>query len=96
MAIEKIVTPYEILVRFDADGIKAAHVKDLEELKDTETGEVYSDSAKECPARPLDLAGEEYQSIVSSINTAIQAENETLKIEKAALQALVTELQKQQ
>lgn len=44
MAIEKRTTPYEYLVRFNADGsIAGQHIKYLERVTDTVTGEVYSE-----------------------------------------------------
>lgn len=55
--IEVIQQPYEFLVRINNGEISGAHVRRLEVVKNTETGEVYSE--KELPAEPIELTAEE-------------------------------------
>lgn len=54
MAIEKRTSLYELLVRFHGPSVTGVHVIDLEELVDTDTGEVLS--AKPGPPKALDPA----------------------------------------
>lgn len=63
MSINKIVQPYEFLVRINDGEISGAHVRRLEVVKDTETGEVFS--AKELPAEPIELTEAE-KSMISA------------------------------
>lgn len=55
--IEVIQQPYEFLVRINDGEVSGAHVRRLEVVKNTETGEVYSE--KELPAEPIELTTEE-------------------------------------
>lgn len=67
MAIEKITVPYEILFRLAEDGsVAGCHRRDLEILRDNETGYVY-------PARELDpqpVEGEVMELVLGVIATA--------------------------
>lgn len=65
MGLKKQKHLYEILLRFDADGFRGAHVVDLETI--TDDGEIVS--AKELPARPI--TEEEVGSIIGSTNAKV-------------------------
>lgn len=54
MAIEKRTSLYELLVRFNGPSVTGVHIIDLEEIVDTDTGEVLN--AKPGLPKPLDPA----------------------------------------
>lgn len=64
--IEKKEIPYEFLVRINVGEISGAHVRRLEVVKDSETGEVYS--AKEMPAQAIELTESELNMIKSRLS----------------------------
>lgn len=91
MTIERRTRLYEILLRFDADGYKASHVIDLQEVYDTENGEVIA--ATELPARPItkkevgSLLGAAVAGNVEKINALVARRTEaidTARLEMAA------------
>lgn len=59
--IDKIVEPYEFLVRINNGEASGAHVKRLEKVINTETGEVYSE--KELDVEPIELTQDEVNMI---------------------------------
>lgn len=68
MTIEKINTPYEILYRLNEDGsVSGCHRRELETIKDTSTGEVYS--VKE--VGPFPIEGAEMEAVLGEINTSL-------------------------
>jgi hypothetical protein len=67
MALDRRTYLYEILVRLDQNGIKGAHVVDLEEIYDTESGEIIQ--AKPLPARPVTT--EEIAPLLGAGNVAV-------------------------
>jgi len=81
MSIEKQTKPYEFLARFNDQGIQGMHIQNIEKVFDTVTGEIIS--IKQLQAQSVEEASEEYNAILSSINTAIQTENTSLKEEKS-------------
>jgi hypothetical protein len=67
MAIEQVTVPYEILYRLAEDGtVAGCHRRDLEIIRNTETGQVYS--AKELDPQPVD--GAEMEAVLGVITTA--------------------------
>lgn len=52
--LEKQTRPYEIFVRFDADGVAHAHFGEVERVVDTDTGETVG-SERELPVRPVSV-----------------------------------------
>jgi len=57
MTIEKTSQPYEFLIRWDEEGnVKGQHIQYREIVKDTDTGEIYSD--KPTQALPVTESGE--------------------------------------
>jgi hypothetical protein len=85
MSVEKIVTPYEVLFRFDVSGVViGAHEKQLEITRDTETGEVYA--TKELD--PVDITEKEYLKAALgktcvALNATIAKNNADREAEKA-------------
>ena len=65
--IEKIKQPYEFLVRIKGGLISGAHVKRLEVVKDSVSGEIYSE--KELPAEQIDLTDEEKRLIMKRVES---------------------------
>ena len=55
--IEQTQHPYELLIRLDENGVVGAHVRKLERVKNTDTGEVLAE--KELPAEPVELTEED-------------------------------------
>lgn len=82
MSVEKIVTPYEVLFRFDVSGVViGAHEKQLEITRDTETGEVYA--TKELD--PVDITEKEY--LKAALGKTCVALNATIAKNKADREA---------
>lgn len=70
MSIEKVIVPYEILFRLSEGGtVAGCHRRDLEIVREAETGEVYS--AKELGVKPIE--GAAMDAVLGVINTS-QAE----------------------
>jgi hypothetical protein len=68
MAIERIVKPYEILFRLTPTGtVQGCHVRDLEIVTDTTTGEVFA--SKELDPKPV--SGAYLTAILGTINTSL-------------------------
>lgn len=97
MAIERVVTPYELLVRWcpETGVLKGAHVQEIERLVEDGTTTL---AAQTLPARPLHLAGGDFpladvltQAQVDALSAAAQAiaERDTALAERdAAVAAL--------
>lgn len=61
MTLEKITQPYEILIRFDADGkVSGAHFKQIETIKDGD--EIIN--KKETMAEPIEIGGKKYNELL--------------------------------
>lgn len=104
MQVEHRTYVYEVLIRFDADGYRGSHVKDVEEWYDPETGKVIN--AVEADPRPVteqelaDLIGaanakaiEDFDSVldVRSADLKQQAEQHRLDAEAANARAAAAE-----
>jgi hypothetical protein len=82
MAVEKIISPYEVLFRFDVSGVVVgAHEKQLEITRDTETGEVYA--TKELD--PVDISEKDY--LKAALGKTCVALNATIVKNKAEKEA---------
>jgi hypothetical protein len=88
--LEKVTRPYEVLVRLHPSGVEAAHVMEIEEIRDGDT----IVAAKELPARPLALAGAEFGALVDRINLTVLAERDALADEVQALKEEISSLKK--
>jgi hypothetical protein len=96
MAIVKQSVPYEMLVRFNADGtVRGRHIKYLDRIYDEDTGEVYAE--KEGNALPVKEGGILPEVALGEVAAALAKGEEALHIERdelaAAKQAIETELQ---
>lgn len=68
MAINRHTHPYEILFRLRQDGsVQGCHRKDLEIVKDDDTGEIFS--ARETD--PMPIAGDHIDSVLGVVNSAL-------------------------
>lgn len=103
MSIEKITVPYEFLFRMSESGeIAGMHRRDLEIVRDTETGKIYS--ATELPPEPVTgenvslVAGELNASLIATINSlndqveSLQGQNAELSVEVERLNGVVSDL----
>lgn len=88
--MQKVTRPYEVLVRLHPGGVEAAHVMEIEEIKEGETVV----AARELPARPLAIAGPEFGTLVERINQTILAERDALAAEASALKEEIVSLKK--
>jgi hypothetical protein len=88
--VEKVTRPYEVLVRLRPGGVEAAHVMEIEEIKDGDTVV----AARELPAKPLALAGPEFGTLVNRINQTVLAERDALAAEAVDLKAEIARLKK--
>ena len=64
--IDKIIEPYEFLVRINNGEVSGAHVKRLEKVVNTETGEVYSE--RELDVEPIELTQDEINMIKARLS----------------------------
>lgn len=64
--IDKIIEPYEFLVRINNGEVSGAHVKRLEKVVNTETGEAYSE--KELDVEPIELTQDEINMIKARLS----------------------------
>jgi hypothetical protein len=70
MAINRYTYPYEILFRLtQSGGVQGCHRKDLEIVKDDETGEIYSTKETD----PMAIAGADMDAVLGTLNTALLA-----------------------
>lgn len=69
MTIEKVTLPYEIMFRLaDTGSVSGCHRRDIEVVRDSETGEVYS--AKELDPQPIS-GGNEMDAVLGQINSSL-------------------------
>lgn len=64
--IDKIIEPYEFLVRINNGEVSGAHVKRLEKVVNTETSEAYSE--KELDVEPIELTQDEINMIKARLS----------------------------
>lgn len=70
MSINRYVYPYEILFRLLQSGeVQGCHRRDIEIVKDDETGEVYSTRETD----PVPIAGSDMDAVLGTVNTALVA-----------------------
>lgn len=89
----KVTQPYEILFRFRDGQFSGGHIKDIEKFIDDDGETVILE--RETSARAIYTDGQEYAVILSSINTGVMAENDSLKAEKTTLLSRIAELEAQ-
>lgn len=93
MTIEKRTTPYEILYRLNEDGtVAGAHMRSLEKVVDTDTGEVYSEKE----LNPVAIEGPDMEAVMGVINVAQAATiaqlQDAIAVRDEMLQALQDQL----
>lgn len=70
MTINRYVYPYEILFRLLQSGeVQGCHRRDIEIVKDDDTGEVYSTRETD----PVPIAGSDMEAVLGTVNTALVA-----------------------
>lgn len=86
----KVTQPYEILFRFRNGQFSGGHIKDIEKYLDDDGITVILE--RETEARAIYTDSQEYNSILSAINTDLLAENDNLKAENQNLLDQIKEL----
>lgn len=83
--MEKVTRPYEILVRFNRDGTAAAHAVSVEDVVDDDGVTIIA--SRELPAKPLALAGPEFDALIPALDQALLANGAQLLAQVDALTA---------
>jgi len=76
MAIQEDITLYEILFRFDANGLVGAHQKHMVKVWDPETGQVWV----EREADPQPLKPEDFEAVLSPAMAKVVTQVNDLKL----------------
>lgn len=83
--MEKRTRPYEIVVRFHANGSAAAHVGHVEDVIDDDGVTIVA--SRQLPPKPLSLAGPEFDVLIPALDQALLRENAALVEERDRLLA---------
>lgn len=68
MTINRYTYPYEILFRLTRNGtVQGCHRRDIEIVKDDDTGEVYSTRESD----PVPISGTDMEAVLGTVNTAL-------------------------
>jgi hypothetical protein len=82
--MRKVVRPYEILVRFHADGSIAAHIGEIIDVYDDDEMLLAS---RELPVRPLAMAGPSFDAAMKHVDQGLLRGNADLAAEVERLQS---------
>lgn len=91
MAVNKTTYLYEVLIRFDRNGVVGAHAIDAEIAEDTDTGEVYRHEAGD----PRAIGVDDIDALLSQTTLAAVQDNINLRMQNTALMAQIKQLMDQ-